>query len=693
MPTTRRDFLRITVTSGAALALGVRLHADEPKKPWTPNAWLRIDHDDTVTIAITKQEMGQGVRTALAMLVAEELDADWSSIRIEQAEPGPEYQRLNTGGSGSIWGNYTPLRTAGATARAMLIAAAAEKWKVDASTLRSENGFVIGERHRARYGELAEAASKREVPKDVPLKQSFRLLGKPIARIDDPEIITGRAKYGLDQRVKGMRYATILRCPTVGGKVAKYDAKDVRAIPISSGLALIADSTWKAMKARERVTVEWDHGPHASFDSNAWLDASVKLAQETEGVVTHRAGEPAEFAFDATYVYSFYAHAAIEPLSATAHVHDGMCEMWIATQAPNSVQRDVARLLGIDVAKVIVHPSLIGGGFGRRLRTDYATEAAEVARALGEPVQVVWTREDDIRDGRLQHGTAERMRGALTNGRITAWQHTKICNPFMTGSAPSAEDMKDLGAFYREISWGVYDVPYDIPSIDTRYVRHDSPVRYGPWRAVFSPSSTFARESFFDELAHAAKKDPLQFRLDHLGGAEKVTAGELTFERPRLRRVLETVRDRSGWGKPLPANKGRGVACNIYDGDTHVAYVAEVTVRGDEWTVDRIVAAVDCGPVVNPIGVEQQIEGGIAWALGQLIDQITIERGQVQQSNYHDYPVPAIAQMPKVEIHIVPTQSARASGMGEGPVSPLVPAVTNAMFAVTGKRVRRLPIA
>ncbi|HEX6160828.1 MAG TPA: molybdopterin cofactor-binding domain-containing protein [Thermoanaerobaculia bacterium] len=701
MPTTRRDFLRITVAGGAALMIGVDLTGAEEKKPWKPNAWLRIDPDGTVTIIVTKQEMGQGVRTSLAMLVAEELDADWSSVRIEQAEPGPEYQRLNTGGSGSIYSAFTPLRTAGATARAMLVAAAAELWKVDPATLRTEKGFVIGDGRRAGYGELAEAASKREVPKDVPLKTEFRLLGKPLSRLDDPDVITGRARYGLDQHVKGMRYATILRCPTVGGTLVKHDAskaKNVRAIPISTGLALVADSTWAAMKARERVTVEWDHGPHTAFDSNVWLDEAVKLAKENDGVVTRSEGEvvaltPGAMTFEATYVYPFYAHAAIEPLSATVHVHDGQCEMWIATQAPNSVQNDVARALGIDAAKVIVHPALIGGGFGRRLRTDYAVEAAELGRALGEPVQVVWTREDDLRDGRLQHGTAEGMRGAIgPNGRIAGWQHKKVCNPFMTGSTPGAQQLANLGTYYRGISWGVYDVPYDIPAIETRYVRHDSPVRYGPWRAVFSPSATFARESFFDELAHAAKKDPLQFRLDHLGGAETVKAGDLTIERARLRRVLEAVRDRSGWGKPLGGKRGRGVACNVYDGDTHIAYVAEVTVDGEEWSVDRIVAAVDCGPIVNPIGVEQQVEGGIVWALGQLLHQITIKEGRVEQGNYHDYPIPTIAQMPKIEIHHLPTMTARPSGMGEGPVSPLVPAVTNAMFAVTGKRVRRLPL-
>lgn len=710
MPASRRDFLRLTAVSGTALLLGVgrATAADEDeKKPWQPNAWLRVDPDGRVTIFVGKQEMGQGVRTSLPMIVAEELDADWAAIRIVQAEPGPEYQRLGTGGSGSVFGAWRVLRPAAATARAMLVSAAAAAWSVDRAALRTEAGFVIHDASgkRASYGELAAAASKLEIPKDVPLKaaKDFRIVGKRMAGLDNPAIVTGAAKYGFDIRIPGMKYASVLRCPVVGGKVAKFDAskaKGIRAIPISSGLALVAPTTWAAMNSRDKVTVEWDLGPNAEFDSRQYLETAATKATSDEGHPMRVEGDPktafanAAKTLAATYVYPFYTHAALEPLNCVAHVHDGKAELWVSTQSPNAAQRDVAKLLGIDVANVTVHPTLIGGGFGRRLRTESVVEAAEVAKALGEPVHVVWTRQEDFTDGRLQHGTAEGMRGALNaEGRIVAWGHQKVCNPFMTGQTASAEDLANLQAFYRDASWGAYDVPYDVPNIDTRYVRLDSPVRYGPWRAVYSPSSTFARESFFDELAHAAGRDPLQFRLDHLGGIEPVKAGDLTLERPRLKRVLEIVRDRSGWGKPLPPGRARGVACNIYDGDTHIAYVAEITANEKSWHVDRVTCAVDCGAVVNPIGVEQQIEGGIVWALAQLMSEITVKAGRVEQTNYADYPIPLLADMPKVEVHIIGNDAPNAFGMGEPPVPPLVPAVLNAYFAATGKRVRRLPMA
>ncbi|HEX6095521.1 MAG TPA: molybdopterin cofactor-binding domain-containing protein [Thermoanaerobaculia bacterium] len=701
MPTTRRDFLRITAVSGTALVLGVGRVRAEDAAPWKPNAWLRIDPDGTITLVAGKQEMGQGVRTSLPMIIAEELDADWTRVKIEQAMPGPDYTRLGTGGSGSVYGAWRTLRPAAATARAMLVSAAAAKWSVDATSLRTEKSFVIHDAsgRRASYGELAAAASKLEVPKDVPLKaaKDFRIVGKRIAKIDDPAIVTGGARYGLDVRVPGMKFASILRCPVVGGSVKSFDAskaKGVQAVAISTGVALVANSTWAAMKARPLVQVEWDLGPNKDFSSNAWLDSAVEASKTQSGEAMRVAGTAPESGttLEATYVYPFYSHAQIEPMNCTAHVEDGKATLWAPTQSPNGVQNEVAALLKIPPANVTVHPILMGGGFGRRLRVYDTVEAAELSAAIKAPVQVVWTREEDFVDARLQHGAVEAMRGVVRDGRIVSWSHKKVCSPFMTGRTPSKEDLADLGALYRGLSWGAYDVPYDIPHLDIRYVRHDSPVRYGPWRAVFSPASTLARESFVDELAHAAGKDPLQFRLDHLGGAETVDAGGLQFQRPRLRRVLETVRDRSGWGKPLPKGRARGVACNIYDGDTHVAYVVEVTASEDRWHVDRVVCAVDCGAVVNPIGVEQQIEGGVLWALSQLLGSITLKNGRVQQTNYAEFPIPTIADAPRVETHILGSDAPNAFGMGEPPVPPLVPAVLNAIFSATGKRHRRLPL-
>jgi isoquinoline 1-oxidoreductase beta subunit len=697
MATTRRDFLRITAVSGTALVLGVGVaRPQEAAKPWKPNAWLRIDPDGTITLISGKQEMGQGVRTSLPMMLAEELDADWESVKIEQARPGPEYKSLGTGGSGSVYGAWRSLRPMAATARAMLVGAAAARWSVDAATLRTEKAFVIHDASgkRASYGELASAASKIAVPQNVPLKNAkdYRIVGKRIAKIDDRSIITGKAIYGLDARVPNMRYANVLRCPVVGGSVKSYDAtqaKGVRVVPISTGVAIIANSTWAALQARSLVHVQWDLGPNKDFDSRQWIEQAIELAKSDPGVQTRGVGgaAPEGRTLEATYVYPFYSHAPIEPMNCIASVDGDRCTVWAPTQSPNGVQNEVAQFLKIPAENVTVHPTLIGGGFGRRLRVYDTVEAAEISKAIGEPVQVVWSRQEDFLDARLQHASVEGMRATLdANNRIVHWAHKKVCNPYMTGRGPTSEP---IGEQYRGSSWGAYDVPYDVPNIDTRYVRHDSPVRYGPWRAVFSPSSTFARESFIDELAHAARKDPLQFRLDHLGGDAKVDTGEVVFERARLRRVLEVARDRSGWAKTLRKGRARGVACNIYDGDTHIAYVVEVTGHH----VDRVICAVDCGAVVNPIGVEQQIEGGVIWALAQMMAEITIEHGRVQQTNLSEYPIPRMKDAPDVEIHIIGSDAPDAYGMGEPPVPPLVPAVLNAIFAATGKRHRRLPLA
>lgn len=697
MSTSRRDFLRISAVSGTALLLGISTARAQPNdaKLWKPNAWLRIDPDGTITLVAGKQEMGQGVRTSLPMILAEELDADWERVQIEQAMPGPEYKNLGTGGSGSVYGAWRSLRPIAATARAMLVAAAAAKWKVDAATLRTEKAFVHHDAsgRRASYGELAAAASQLPVPQNVPLKNAkdFRIVGKRTVRVDDKAIVTGAAIYGLDARVPGMLHANIIRCPVPGGTVKSYDAtraKGVRVLPVSSGIAIVADTTWKALQARALVNVQWDLGPNQNFDSRAWIENAIELAKSDPGVAMRVVGgaAPEGKTFEATYVYPFYAHAPIEPMNSIAHVEGNRCTVWAPTQTPNSVQNEVAQFLKIPPENVTVHPTLIGGGFGRRLRVYDTVEAAEVSKAVGAPVQILWSRQEDFLDARMQHASIESMRATLDeHGRIVHWAHKKVCNPYMTGRGPTSEP---LGEQYRGSSWGAYDVPYDIPNLDTRYVRHDSPVRYGPWRAVFSPSSTFARESFIDELAHAANKDPLQFRLDHLGGDAKVDTGEVVFERARLRRVLETVRDRSNWSRKLPKGRARGVACNIYDGDTHIAYVVEVTGT----RIDRVVCAVDCGAVVNPTGVEQQIEGGVIWALAQMMAEVTIEKGRVQQTNLSEYPIPRIADAPDVEIHIIGSDAPDAYGIGEPPVPPFVPAVLNAIFRATGVRHWRLPL-
>ena len=695
---TRRDFIRLTLAGGGALVLGVA-DVRSAAASWKPNAWVRVDGDGVVVI-VGKQEMGQGVRTSLAMIVAEEMDLDWSKIRIEQASTGSDYTRLNTGGSGSIYRGWQPLRPAAATAREMLLRAAAKEWKVARTSLRTENGTVVhATSGRARsYASLAAVAATLEIPKDVPLKSSreFRIVGRRTKRIDGPAIVTGAAKYGLDTRVPGMRFATLVRCPVAGGTLRSFDAgeaKKVRgvrdAIEVANAVAIVADSSWAALKAQTLVRAEWNDGPNHAFDSDRYIDALLTASAGER--VTRRDGnvaaamDAASKTLDAHYVYPFYAHAPVEPMNAIARVRGGECEIWAPTQAPNRVQEVVAQRLGIAKEQVTVHPTLIGGGFGRRLAADYAVEAAEVSKAIGgTPVQVLWSRGDDMQFGHLQHATVERMRAAVdAEGTLTAWSHAKVSNPIMSVFPPPATDDPET-----YLASGAVDIPYAIPNVAVSYVHVPSPVRYGPWRSVESPSGVFGRECFLDEIAHLAGRDPLQMRLDLLGGPPKVKAGGRDIDRARLRRVLETVRDRAEWGK----RAGQGVACNIYDGDTYVAYVAEVSRHGEGWRVERVVGAVDCGPVINPTGVEQQMEGGIVWALAQLMTEITIRGGRVEQRSFADFPVPRLRDTPRIEVHIVPTDGPQPCGMGEPPVPPLVPAVLNAVFAATGKRIRRLPV-
>jgi isoquinoline 1-oxidoreductase subunit beta len=690
MKTTRRDFVRISITGGAALLVGVG-SSRAASGAWKPNAWIRIEPDGTAVVIVGKQEMGQGVRTTLPMIVAEELDLDWEKTRIEQASTGPEYTTLNTGGSGSTFRAWRTLRPAAATVREMLLRAAAKDWSVDRATLRTDRGFVIDANGRKRsYGSLASTAATLDVPKDVPLKSAkdYRIVGKPMKRRDGPSIVTGAAKYGLDTRVPGMRFATIVR-----GDSKRLDAAQARkvrgvreVVAISNGLAIIADSTWAALKAQQLV--RGDAGA-SDFDSERYIEQCLRATSDDH--VTRSDGDfatafsGAARKLEAKYVYPFYAHAPVEPMNTIAQIRDGRCEIWSPTQAPNRVQEDAAKFLGIAKDLVTVHPTLIGGGFGRRLGSDYANEAVDVSKAIGgAPVQIVWSREDDMRFGHLQHATVESMQAGLDgDGRLVAWSHAKVSNPIMPIFPPPQSDDP-----WTWIASGQVDIPYSIPAIRTSYVNVPSPVKYGPWRSVESPSSVFGRECFFDEIAHATNRDPLQMRLDLLGAPDKTKAGPREIDRARLRRVLEIVRDRSAWGK----RGAQGVACNCYDGETYVAYVVDITASAKKWKVDRVVCAIDCGFAVNPNGVAQQVESGVIWALGQLMAQITIRNGRVEQTSFADYPVPRLSDSPKIDVHIVSSSEMQAMGMGEPPVPPLAPAVINAFFAATGQRVRRLPL-
>jgi isoquinoline 1-oxidoreductase subunit beta len=719
MSTTRRAFLKTTALGGASLVVafdGSRLLAagkepagKETAGKFKPNGWVRVDADGGVTLTIGKSEMGQGVRTSLAMILAEELEADWSRIKLVQASPGPDFKQLETGRNSSVAGSWTMLRQAGAAAREMLIAAAAARWKVDHATCSAAKGEVVhsASKRSLKYGALVADAAKLPVPADPPLKKAndFRLIGKPAKCIDGHSIVTGAARYGIDTKIPKMLYASIERPPWRGAKLkSSQDAKalairGVRLVPCANGgIAVVGETTWAALKARVALAVDWGDPPRDAFDSEVQFKR-LDEASEQKGNVTRKEDpttgnrNPVRTIY-ASYYYPFYAHAPVETMNCVADVQEDHCIIWAPTQAPNALQNDVAKLLGTTPDKVEVNVTLMGGGFGRRLAVDYALEAAEISRAVKAPVQVLWTRTDDMRQGHFQAASAHRLSAGLDPAdALVAWRHTKAGSLYnLEVSDPAA--VKDP-KFYQDLSSGAYDVPYAIPAIETAYVAVDLLVRHGPWHSISATSSVFAREAFVDEVAHVRGVDPLEFRLELLKGPDTVKAGALTIDRRRLRRVLEVVREKSGWSAPVTAARhGRGVACNVYNGETHIAYVVDVAVDdAGKVRVERVVAAVDCGIAVNPTGIEEQIEGGIIWGTSSaLLGEITFRGGAAQQSTYADYGVARMRDTPVIEVHIVPSEATQPFGMSEPPVPPIAPAIVNAIFAATGKRIRRLPV-
>lgn len=604
---------------------------------------------------------------------------------------------------------WAMMRPAAAAAREMLIAAAAMQWKVPPNECKAERGAVAHgpSKRRLEFGKLLTDASKLPVPKDAPLKSpgDFTLVGQRTAKIDGRDIVTGRARYGIDAKMPGMLYASVERPPWREAKPQKMDEEKARAVrgvksivSTKYGVAVLAENTWAAMKGRTALAVQWGEPPADAFDSDAHSkkleEASHQRGNQTRNEAPPEGTPPVARTIEAVYSYPFYAHAPLETMNCIAHVTADGCQLIVPTQAPNRVQKQVAQSLGLTEDKVNVEVTMMGGGFGRRLSADYALEAAEISRAAKAPVQVLWSRPDDMKHGHFQAASAHYLSAGLDDQKsLVAWKHTKA-GSFHNLSAIEPDEKRNE-AWWRGWSWGVYDVPYTIPAIETGYVPVDLPVKHGPWRAVFAPSSVFARESFIDEVAHECGIDPLAFRLRHLEKPETFKLGRRDIDRGRLRRVLETVRDKAGWGEKLPAGRGRGVACNIYSGTTHIAYVVDVSVNQEgAMRVERVVAAVDCGLVINPIGVEQQMEGGIIWGISSVLGgQITFKGGAAQQSTFADFAVARMRDTPAIEVHLVGHDTAKEPfGMGEPPVPPIVPAIVNAIFAATGKRIRHLPI-
>ncbi|MCP5420365.1 MAG: xanthine dehydrogenase family protein molybdopterin-binding subunit [Gammaproteobacteria bacterium] len=710
----RRTFLKTGVALGAGLTLGFylptgimrRAVGNESTSSFAPNAFLRIAPDNTITVLIKHLEMGQGVYTGLPMLVAEELEADWQQIKVESAPADAKlYGNLawggsaqGTGGSTSLANSWEQLRLAGATAREMLIAAAAAQWSVDASSLRAEQGYVIdSDNHRkASFGELAAQASTLSPPQDVTLKppKDWKVIGKSLPRKDSQAKSTGKAQFAIDIRLPSMLTALVARPPRFGASVKSFDATQAEAVPgvktvvqIPQGVAVVAENFWAAKKGRDALKVEWDGGETVSTED--LRRHYIELA-DSPGLPAANVGDAeqalasAENKLEAIFEFPYLAHASMEPLCCVVDWQDQHCDIWAGSQLQTLDQAIAASILGLKPEQVNIHTLFAGGSFGRHANptADYIAEGAAVAKAtrsLKAPIRLLWTREDDIQGGYYRPQYVHHLVGALDgDGKPLLWRQRIVGQSILSGT-PFESMMVKEGIDMTSVE-GASNLAYAIPNlrVELRSPKSGVPVLW--WRSVGHTHTGFATEVFIDELATAARQDPVAYRR------------ELLSQRPRHQGVLELAAAKAGWGTPLPKGRGRGIA--VHESfNSFVAEVAEVTVQADgSFTVDRVVCAVDCGYAINPDVIKAQMEGGIGFGLAAALSgRITLKDGVVQQSNFHDYPVLRINQMPSIEVYIVPSE-ANPTGVGEPGVPPIAPAVANALFAATGKRIRRLPI-
>jgi isoquinoline 1-oxidoreductase beta subunit len=706
----RREFLKAGAALGGGLLISLYVPefvsaaraADSAAKPVALNAFVRIGTDETVTVISNHSEMGQGIYTSLPMLLNEELQADWERVRVESSPVDAVYNHtvfglMMTGGSTTTNSEYDRFRKMGAMARIMLIAAAAQSWNVDPQTCRAEKSYVINTPtgRRASYGSLAEAASKIAPPKDIPLKdpKDFTLVGKPVHRLDTPSKTNGTAQFGLDVYIPGMLTAVVARAPVFGGKVVSFNADQAKAIPgvvnvvqVPSGVAVIAKGFWPAKLGREKLEITWDEGPGAGI-STVEMREKYSAMSKTPGAVARKVGDPAAAlagaakTITAEYEVPYLAHCMMEPLNTVVDLHEDRCEIWTGSQFQTGDRAAAAKVAGLKPEQVTLHTMLLGGGFGRRanVASDFVTEATEVAKAAKAPVKVVWTREDDIRGGWYRPMWYDHFAAGLdSNGNPVAWTHTIVGQSIMTGTMFESFGVKD-GIDSTSVE-GAADILYGIPNlqVELHTTKNEVPVQW--WRSVGHSHTGFSVEAFLDEVAHAGGKDPYQLRRT------------LLANEPRMLAVLDLAAQKANWGAALPAGRARGIATH-FSFDSYVAQVAEVSVEKDGTVrVHRVVAAVDCGRTVNPDTVKAQLEGGIIFGCtAALKTEITLEKGRVQQRNFHDYPMVRMFESPVIEVFIVPSTE-HPTGVGEPGVPPVAPAVANAIFAATGKRVRRLPI-
>jgi isoquinoline 1-oxidoreductase beta subunit len=700
MTTNRREFLKTTAVVGGGLTLGVFLPAQLDQAVaagtlHTPNAWVHIADDNTITLLSARSEMGQGVYTSMPMLIAEELGVDIRKVKVEIAPVAPVYTNALlgaqiTGGSTSVRDGWEKLRIAGAQARIMLVNAAAAKWKVDTAQLRAADGKVTGPGGRsATYGELAEAASKLPVPEKVTLKdpKDFKIIGKPTKRLDTAHKVNGTAEYGIDVKLPGMVYASLEQCAVIGGKPTSFDAAKAKAMPgvidvvqIRDGVAVVADTWWHAKKAREALAVQWDEGPVARI-SNASMRDGIRNAKDATIPIkktgdANAALSSASKKLSAEYWSPLLAHATMEPQNFTASYKDGKCLVIGPAQFQQGAQGNVANAIGLKPEDVTVKTTFLGGGFGRRLEYDFAVQAAEISKAVGKPVKLVWTREDDTTHDFYRPMALHRMAAGLDASGKPVALTLQLTSQSITQRAFGLPK-GTLDPFMAEAAV----VGYDIPNMTQELIEHDSGLRVGYWRSVSHALNAFANESFIDEMAAAARKDPYQFRL------------ALLDKQPRFAKVLKLAAEKSGWGKTLPKGHYRGIA--LMEGyDTYMAQVAEISVDKDQAIkVHHVWVAADLGQMVNPDTVEAQIQSSIAFGLSSALGaEITLDQGRVQQTNFHDYPVLRMNEMPKIDITLVPSTE-KPGGIGEPATALIGPAVANALFAATGKRVRQLPLS